>query len=121
MLNFVFYSQPYNDLSVNLTRKPKLQNATAEFVKFFLRGTFSMSIDGDSRPRHAKKPGSDRFCEIGPAAACMADRPEHIAPKSPQEHRPGSAILSELIINKALISRNAPKSASLFRRNERHY
>ena len=46
MLNFVFYSQPYNDLSVNLTRKPKLQNATAEFMKFFLRGAFSMSIDG---------------------------------------------------------------------------
>ena len=46
MLNFVFYSQPYNDLSANLTRKPKLQNATAEFMKFFLRGAFSKSIGG---------------------------------------------------------------------------
>ena len=52
MLNFVFYSQPYNDLSVNLTRKPKLQNATAEFVKFFLRGAFAMSIDGAPWLRH---------------------------------------------------------------------
>ena len=46
MLNFVFYSQSYNDLSANLTRKPKLQNATAEFMKFFLRGAFSKSIGG---------------------------------------------------------------------------
>lgn len=61
------------------------------------------------------KLGSDRFCKIGPAAACMADCPESTAPKSPQEHRPGSTILSERIINQALISRNAPKSASLFR------
>ena len=34
--------------------------------------------------------GSVEFCEIGPAAACMADYPEHIAPKSPQKHRLGS-------------------------------
>ena len=34
--------------------------------------------------------GSDKFCEIGSAAACMADYPEHIAPKSPQKHRLGS-------------------------------
>ena len=39
------------------------------------------------------------FCEIGPAAACMADYPEHIAPRSPQKHRHGSAILSEHIVN----------------------
>ena len=37
-----------------------------------------------------EKLGSDKFCEIGPAAACMADYPEHIAPKSPQKHRLGS-------------------------------
>ena len=30
-----------------------------------------------------EKPGSDMFCEIGSAAACMAGYPEHIAPKSP--------------------------------------
>ena len=29
----------------------------------------------------------------------MADYPEHIAPKSPQEHRLGSPILSEQIVN----------------------
>ena len=34
--------------------------------------------------------GSVEFREIGPAAACMADYPEHIAPKSPQKHRLGS-------------------------------
>ena len=42
---------------------------------------------------------SDKFCEIGPATACKADYPAHIAPKSPQEHRLGSVVLSELIIN----------------------
>ena len=68
MLNFVFYSQSYNDLSVNLTRKPKLQNATAEFMKFFLRGAFSKSIGGPPpRPRHAKIPGSNIFCKNAPA------------------------------------------------------
>ena len=34
-------------------------------------------------PRRTEKPGSDIFCEIGLAAVCMADYPEHIAPKSP--------------------------------------
>ena len=29
------------------------------------------------------KLGSDEFCKIGLAVACMADYPEHIAPKSP--------------------------------------
>ena len=38
----------------------------------------------------AKKLGSVEFCEIGPAAVCMADYPESIAPKSPQKHRLGS-------------------------------
>ena len=37
-----------------------------------------------------EKLGSNMFCDIGPAAACMADYPEHIAPKSPQKHRLGS-------------------------------
>ena len=46
-----------------------------------------------------RQPGSDMFWKTGPAAACMADYPEHIAPKSPQEHRSGSAIPSERIIN----------------------
>lgn len=44
---------------------------------------------------------SDKFCEIGPAGACMADYSEHIAPKSPQKYRLGSNIFSELIVNQA--------------------
>ena len=43
--------------------------------------------------------GSEMFCETGPAAACVTDYPEHIAPRSPQKHRPVSAILSEQIFN----------------------
>ena len=39
------------------------------------------------------------FCEIGPGVACVADYPGHIAPKSQQEHRLGSPILSEQIVN----------------------
>ena len=39
------------------------------------------------------------FCETGPAAACVADYPEHIAPRPPQKLRPGSGILSEQIFN----------------------
>ena len=39
------------------------------------------------------------FCEIGPAWGCVADYPGHIAPKSQQEHRLGSPILSEQIVN----------------------
>ena len=44
---------------------------------------------------------SDKFCEIGPAGACMADYLEHIAPKSPQKYRLESNIFSELIVNQA--------------------
>ena len=39
------------------------------------------------------------FCKTGPAAACVADYPEHIAPRSPQKHRPVSVILSEQTVN----------------------
>ena len=46
-----------------------------------------------------QKPGSDMFCEIGPAVACMADYPEYIAPKSPHKYRLKSAIFSERIGN----------------------
>ena len=46
-----------------------------------------------------QKPGSGMFSEIGPAEVCIVDYPEHTALKSPQEHRPGSAIPSELFIN----------------------
>ena len=38
----------------------------------------------------AEKLGSDKFFQIGLAAACMADFPGRIAPKSPQKYRPGS-------------------------------
>ena len=48
-----------------------------------------------------QKPGSDMFCEIGPAVACMADYPEYIAPKSPHKYRLKSAILLEQIGNQA--------------------
>ena len=37
-----------------------------------------------------EKLGSNMFCDIGPAAACMADYPEHIAPKSMLLRRLGS-------------------------------
>ena len=50
-----------------------------------------------------QKPGSKEFCEMGPAGACAADYPEHIAPKSPQEHRFGSPILSEQIVNQPFL------------------
>ena len=39
------------------------------------------------------------FCEIGPAAACVTDYPEHIAPRSPQKLRPGRGVLSKQIFN----------------------
>ena len=74
-----------------------------------------------TRRQHAKIPGSNTFRKNAHASLWKAAFLKPIAPKSPQEHRPGSAILSERIINQVLISRNAPKSASLFRRNERHY
>ena len=38
---------------------------------------------GSKTGRGGERLGSDEFCEIGPAAAWMADCPEHIAPKSP--------------------------------------
>ena len=94
MLNFVFYSQPYNDLSVNLTRKPKLQNATAEFMKFFLRGAFSKSIGAPPWLRHGrgtrKIPGSNIFCKNAPASPWKADFLKPNAPKSVSMSRPGS-------------------------------
>ena len=48
-----------------------------------------------------QKLGSNMFCEIGPAAACVADNPEHNAPKSPQKHRLESIILFQQIVNQA--------------------
>ena len=48
-----------------------------------------------------EKLGSGMFCEIGPAAACVADNPEHNAPKSPQKHRLESIILFQQIVNQA--------------------
>lgn len=39
-------------------------------------------VGGKLTVRGAKL-GSDEFCKIGPAGACMAYYPEHIAPKPP--------------------------------------
>ena len=48
-----------------------------------------------------QKLGSNMFCEIGPASACVADYLEHNAPKSPQGHRLESIILFQQIVNQA--------------------
>ena len=54
MLNFVFYSQLYNDLSVNLPEKAEIAKCNAGIHEFFLRGAFTMSI-GDDPGRGRRK------------------------------------------------------------------
>ena len=59
---------------------PSPKTSTLDFLTHFITQNVQVT----------QKPGSDEFCKIGPAAACMADYPEHSAPKSPQKHRLGS-------------------------------
>ena len=46
------------------------------------------------------------FCKIGPATTCMADYPEHIAPKSPKKHRLGNEWKLQVAYN-AIFTRKA--------------
>ena len=55
--------------------------------------------DAEEWLRRTEKPGSNMFWKIDPASVCMAYYQERIAPKSPQKHRPKSALLSEQIVN----------------------